>query len=71
MIKLHPEIKALVGLVVLALLVFVIINWSFLSKNLSFWWQSNVTNSWEEAQGDLVDANRIKIVALNIEAPVV
>lgn len=71
MIRLHSEIKALVGLVVLASLVFVIINWDFLSQNFSFWWQSNVTNSWEEARGDLVEADKIKIASLNIEAPVI
>lgn len=71
MIKLHSEIKALVGLVLLALLVFVIINESFIYKNVSFWWQSNVTNSWEISQGDLVEADRIQIASLNIEAPVI
>ena len=48
MINLHSEIKTLVGIVALVLLVFVIMNWGFVSKNISFWWQSNVTNSWEE-----------------------
>lgn len=69
--RLHPVVKVLTGIIAIVVVAFGIMNWEFLYKNVSFWWQSQVTGTWEITAEELTEPNQIRIAALNIVTPVV
>ncbi|MDD5606165.1 MAG: sortase [Patescibacteria group bacterium] len=68
---LHHGVRTTIWVVVIALVAFVFANWGFFVKNVSFWWQRDVSGSWTALAGELEEPNRIRVASLDIEAPLI